>query len=172
MSDTARPTEWRLENSDEVVRFVHSDTLCEGRPCTIHNRSDHHMRPWAQHWRDDVPVMERVCPHGVGHPDPDNWWVDSDNRWRHDCDGCCEPPVHGTVGRFRLRWALFRVRAAQRLGRHRPCGCVTVSGRRVLTCFDHALDGFTPSHAPVHAYGCDGPFCASCGHDWPCPDAA
>lgn len=29
--------------------------------------------------------MERICPHGVGHPDPD----DTNPDTVHGCDGCC-----------------------------------------------------------------------------------
>jgi hypothetical protein len=30
--------------------------------------------------------MERICDHGVGHPDPDEFMADV---WVHGCDGCC-----------------------------------------------------------------------------------
>lgn len=64
---------------------------CEGERCIYHNPSAHHMDSW--------PIArggERVCPHGVGHPDPDYL------AWRHrvtngetvagvhGCDGCCQ----------------------------------------------------------------------------------
>lgn len=58
--------------------------------CAVHKPSDHHMRTWRQIWRWDRGIMERACPHGIGHPDPD------DHRIRtgldigvHGCDGCC-----------------------------------------------------------------------------------
>lgn len=71
-----------------------------GNPiCCIHNPSDHHMRSWRQNWRGDKSMMERICPHGVGHPDPDDLSVRT-TQWAgvHGCDGCCvqeakdEPP--------------------------------------------------------------------------------
>lgn len=31
--------------------------------------------------------MERICPHGVGHPDPDCMYAKRDTV--HGCDGCC-----------------------------------------------------------------------------------
>ena len=38
-------------------------------------------------------LLERRCPHGVSHPDPDSVvWLSSvySNAWGvHDCDGCC-----------------------------------------------------------------------------------
>lgn len=78
-----------LEHSDEVVRGTHDLSVCEDRPCPVHRRSDHPMRAMRQHWRDDRRLMERICEHGVGHPDPDSPpWTD----WVHGCDGCCCGP--------------------------------------------------------------------------------
>lgn len=69
----------------EEVVWAHSAEVCAGPPCPIHKCTDHHMRGFPQHWRDDRRLMERVCPHGVGHPDPDD---PSEDRV-HGCDGCC-----------------------------------------------------------------------------------
>jgi hypothetical protein len=80
----------KLENTDETLVNVHPATRCKNERCTIHNMSDHHMREWPQHWRDDRGIMERICPHGVGHPDPDNPWELGDLNWIHGCDGCCD----------------------------------------------------------------------------------
>ncbi len=75
----------KLENSDEVITNVHSPEKCKGEHCPIHKMSDHHMRGWPQHWRNDRGIMERICEHGVGHPDPDDPCTDK----IHGCDGCC-----------------------------------------------------------------------------------
>jgi hypothetical protein len=80
-------SEAHLEHSTRVIYNVHDPSECAGRPCAIHNRSDHHMRAFPQHWRDDRKLMERTCPHGVGHPDPDD--INPDHV--HGCDGCCAP---------------------------------------------------------------------------------
>jgi hypothetical protein len=32
--------------------------------------------------------MERICEHGIGHPDPDQIMRD-EAGWVHGCDGCC-----------------------------------------------------------------------------------
>lgn len=64
---------------------VHEGTQCEGENCVIHNPSDHVMRDFPTHWRPDRRIMERICPHGVGHPDPDEIRGDG----VHGCDGCC-----------------------------------------------------------------------------------
>ena len=78
-----------LENSYEFLSYVHDVSVCKGKPCTIHNRSNHNMRAWAQSWRSDRGIMERICPaHGVGHPDPDSPWSKGDPRWVHGCCAC------------------------------------------------------------------------------------
>lgn len=74
-----------LENTDEVLPRTHSLDSCRGPVCPIHNRSDHHMRAYPQHFRWSRGIMERICPHGVGHPDPD----DPTENTVHGCDGCC-----------------------------------------------------------------------------------
>jgi hypothetical protein len=82
----------RLEHTDQVLVNVHPDGTCAGERCTIHNRSDHAMRAFPQRWRSDRALMERICPHGVGHPDPDDWKVtgaDAAVESVHGCDGCC-----------------------------------------------------------------------------------
>jgi hypothetical protein len=67
--------------------IVHDRTKCLGTYCTIHNHSNHVMKDFSQKWRTDKRYMERVCPHGIGHPDPDEVY---DNRnGIHGCDGCC-----------------------------------------------------------------------------------
>lgn len=97
---------------------THSPTACEGTACVVHNPSDHHMKAWPINYRFDRaarmpdrnlsgaviagPVFilaERICPHGVGHPDPDS--LDFARREGgedfagaegvHGCDGCCRP---------------------------------------------------------------------------------
>lgn len=79
----------RLENSTEVLQ-CHLPDQCAGERCTIHNRSHHHMRSFQQHWRGDRGIMERICEHGVGHPDPDDYRVYTGaDDGVHGCDGCC-----------------------------------------------------------------------------------
>lgn len=75
----------------------HNQADCAGEHCCIHNPSDHKMRDWPLHWRADRGLMERICPHGVGHPDPDDiahkrrlYGDDyADAAAVHGCDGCC-----------------------------------------------------------------------------------
>lgn len=76
---------------------THDPELCKGRPCAIHNPSNHSMSEFPQHFRDDRGMVERICPHGIGHPDPDHMsWYASCHTTRethyegvHGCDGCC-----------------------------------------------------------------------------------
>lgn len=84
---------YELEGGERLFR-VHPVDACRGEHCTIHNPSDHHMRGWPQHWRQDRGLMERICLHGVGHPDPDD--INPDTV--HGCDGCCADPKENTDG--------------------------------------------------------------------------
>lgn len=111
---------------NQALVNVHDPRHCEGRGCCIHHPSGHHMAAWPLNWRDDTKVMERLCPHGIGHPDPDHmayvksltpphkcafnrdeWKAEplSFNEWLDldDSDGCIFPHlewqgVHGCDG--------------------------------------------------------------------------
>jgi hypothetical protein len=87
---------------------VHSSSVCNGQKCCLHNPSDHHMKSWPIYIRMDKETLaERMCPHGIGHPDPDSLqWLESHGHGGnclgvHGCDGCCDPikrkrnPKHG-----------------------------------------------------------------------------
>lgn len=96
------------EEGGETWHNVHPKAACAGRTCVIHNPSDHSMVTWPRHLRE-TGLVERICEHGVGHPDPDsarwmneNAWEGSRGTWgMHGCDGCCleelpaEDVVHG-----------------------------------------------------------------------------
>lgn len=78
---------------------------CDDRGCVIHNPSDHGMRHMKTLWRGDRYLMERLCEHGVGHPDPDDMSFKkrtmSAERYEvegvHGCDGCCSVAVSPKV---------------------------------------------------------------------------
>lgn len=70
-----------------VIVNVHEPNQCIGDYCTIHRPSAHSMAGFPQRWRQDRHMMERICPHGIGHPDPD----DIVTNKVHGCDGCCAP---------------------------------------------------------------------------------
>lgn len=82
---------------DGRVLQVHPPSSCAGRECCIHNPSEHPLRMAPLSWRSDRRLMERICEHDVGHPDPDDLaWkrveLGDDEAWGfgiHGCDGCC-----------------------------------------------------------------------------------
>jgi hypothetical protein len=73
---------------------------CSGEFCSVHNPSDHPLRDAPYNWRSDRSMLERICDHGVGHPDPDDVAhhlrvTPEDADWYpvHGCDGCCSAGV-------------------------------------------------------------------------------
>jgi hypothetical protein len=106
LQDPTDPTIWIIGSAAEptigaqcgptALRNVHPERACSGWACVIHNPSRHHMASWPLNWRDARGIMERICPHGVGHPDPDDaaFHVRSgrDSAEVHSCDGCCQTP--------------------------------------------------------------------------------
>lgn len=78
--------------------LVHNKEDCKGANCVIHHPSVHALSSAPTYWRADRHLMERICPHGVGHPDPDDiayTMLATGGRalkWGHSvhgCDGCC-----------------------------------------------------------------------------------
>jgi hypothetical protein len=84
----------------KILVNVHDRSSCEGHPCCVHNPTESHMYGWPQNFRVDRQFMERVCEHGIGHPDPDHMHYlrrttaaeDAYAEGIHGCDGCCRPP--------------------------------------------------------------------------------
>lgn len=77
---------------------VHKRTVdCDVNGCAIHNPSFHPLSDAKQLMRSDkFWLIERVCKHGVGHPDPDSASFIAKQQgdtgiWVHGCDGCCQP---------------------------------------------------------------------------------
>lgn len=90
------PRKHTKENAKYLKKLItHDPSKCAGQNCCIHNPSNHHMKDWPMKWRSDKCVMERICPHGIGHPDPDdaayNTACGKDFLNVHGCDGCCNP---------------------------------------------------------------------------------
>lgn len=84
-------------HTGQVVE-VHDPQRCAGQFCCVHNPSDHPLRDAPLHWRSDRMLMERICVHGIGHPDPDGlaymrraWVPGADGAGVHGCDLCCVP---------------------------------------------------------------------------------
>ena len=64
-------------NFDRATSFritrVHSVKDCSGEYCIVHNPSPKAIAMGELNWRPDRGLFfERVCEHGVGHPDPDH----------------------------------------------------------------------------------------------------
>jgi hypothetical protein len=87
----------KLEHSDVEV-MAHPPEKCAGQgACPLHHRTVHSMRAMTQVWRNDTGLIERICEHGVGHFDPDQWEYLMESRGAieakvlaaHSCDGCC-----------------------------------------------------------------------------------
>jgi hypothetical protein len=87
------------------IRNIHPESACRERgACTIHSPTEHSMRAFPVHVRipspwDIKPMhFERICPHGVGHPDPDDmtYWISKGDPSMgvHGCDGCCKKEVY------------------------------------------------------------------------------
>ncbi|KQS98720.1 hypothetical protein [Cellulomonas sp. Leaf395] len=80
------------------VLRTHGRASCAGpEPCPIHRPSGHPLRMAPMAWRADVGLLERICQHGVHHPDTDalahlrrnDADLDVAELARHHCDGCC-----------------------------------------------------------------------------------
>lgn len=93
------PEDWEEETGHSVtiagitLKNVHErNAICE-KGCVIHNPTEHHMSKWKLHYRADRNIFERICDHGIGHPDPDQfpYWKATDQSYEavHGCDGCC-----------------------------------------------------------------------------------
>lgn len=83
---------FKIPGTNVVLRNVHTKAKCAGERCVIHNQSDHHMKTWPLHWRADRGIFERICSHGIGHPDPDQFdylRLLGLDEGTHGCDGCC-----------------------------------------------------------------------------------
>ena len=88
-------TEFLTHGGKQHTRAACRTSRKAGAPknCAIHNPSRHHMRDWPLILRSSS-LLERQCPHGVGHPDPDcaaylNWRDKTDTWSIHGCDFCC-----------------------------------------------------------------------------------
>jgi len=93
--------EWlKLHTEEEqqllnVMVGLHSPNQCAGQVCIIHRPTEGPHRTQLLIWRTDRGIFERICKHGVGHPDPDQneyWEATGQTHQRmHGCDGCCHP---------------------------------------------------------------------------------
>lgn len=78
-----------------LVKLHDEAPQCHDHGCVIHSPTpdcEANRAGWPYNWRTDRGIMERICPHGVGHPDPDaaaylaRRGIDFENV--HGCCGC------------------------------------------------------------------------------------
>lgn len=74
--------------------MTHSPEKCADHYCAIHNHpSDHPLKDAPLNWRTDRNILERICSHGVGHPDRDSAnhlaSIGHSEENIHGCCGCC-----------------------------------------------------------------------------------
>ncbi len=58
------------------------------------------MRSWPLVWRPRLGYCDRLCPHGVAHPDPDDVvraQAVGGVSTEHACDGCCIAPLREEI---------------------------------------------------------------------------
>lgn len=78
---------------DGSVLQTHGESECSGT-CPLHAPSDHPLKDAPLNWRADRYLMERICPCGVGHPDPDHLdrvrqIASVEFAWGQGVHGCC-----------------------------------------------------------------------------------
>ncbi len=62
--------------------------------CVIHKPMPGPWSTWRTHWRSDRRIMERICPHGVGHPAAEYYLYATRPHVDHGCDACaCIPAI-------------------------------------------------------------------------------
>jgi hypothetical protein len=87
------------ESPTGQLMWVHNPANCSGQACVFHNPSKHGMNDWPVNVRESN-LIERMCDHGIGHPDPDSVaYFDRMNQRGfdvHGCDGCCHEPSSST----------------------------------------------------------------------------
>lgn len=91
VDDVTKKETWDLGTG--FLLMVHPRLSCTGRHCTFHYPVHSHMNDWPSIWRGARGILERICEHGVGHPDPSqfDYWKEHHMEYQavHGCDGCC-----------------------------------------------------------------------------------
>lgn len=84
------PRTWQVSPT-RIFRNVHLKRDCRDRTQCVFHGPRHHMSAWPMvHRLTRGDYWERICRHGVGHPDPN---TPKNAAWAggvHGCDGCCQ----------------------------------------------------------------------------------
>ena len=84
---------------DYILRTHAASNACWENGCVIHNPSKNAMSDFPLNWREDRGIMERICPHGVGHPDFDSAAYFDRNGMSHmNVHGCCSYGCCAEIG--------------------------------------------------------------------------
>lgn len=78
-----------IDDFGQELYGIHPKDKCHGLFCPVHRPSAESKAIGRLRWRSDRGFFERVCEHGVGHPDPDDFRADP----IHGCDGCCQKAI-------------------------------------------------------------------------------
>lgn len=76
-------TELHELESGQLLQTHAITAECARRYCTFHNPSAHPLANAPRIWDPNYSIVLRVCPCGIGHPDPD------DLRTEHMTDCIC-----------------------------------------------------------------------------------
>lgn len=95
--DHYKPLESWVSGTGQKMKVHAKNSDCDAG-CVIHNPTLEPHKDWPTHWRVGEYLMERVCPHGVGHPDLDHLEFVrkikgeeyAHSQSIHGCDGCCK----------------------------------------------------------------------------------
>lgn len=89
--------EQHLLELGQVIR-THARGHCLGEFCAIHRPMPGPWQEWPRYWRQDILLLERVCPCGIGHPVAEMYTVpQAPGRMVHGCCGVhlCSPQGYG-----------------------------------------------------------------------------
>lgn len=82
--------ETHLLESGQTLVNVHPRLECVGEWCPIHRPMPGPWSNWPRQWSDERDIMERVCPHGIGHPVAEMYqWAMERGRGFDLVHGCC-----------------------------------------------------------------------------------
>lgn len=92
---------------DGTLLVTHPEHACRGTHCCVHNPSDHPLRDAPLVWLPRLRSLDRICTHGIRHPDRDDFAYKASQRLSplllallsaHDCDDCCRWPTRDEDG--------------------------------------------------------------------------
>lgn len=85
--------EQHLLESGQTIQ-CHERTECLGQWCAIHQPMPGPWAEWPRLWHNEHNIMERTCPHGIGHPVAEMYDFYIDNGRAFDLvHGCCSECV-------------------------------------------------------------------------------